>query len=262
MKGYDVIVASTGGGNYMLDFFIDQNKNWRRQPIYSELTSLRTIEGKVVDVVAESASSLKETLDYLAVRESVCTPKSCDTRLVAFRDGKRVDVLIYRRGSRYFLYQKTDLLGLRTPSKYRSISNLDRFKELQAKCLDQAQRQDINSWCDETSWRELSSYTSKPDSVVQVAHLYDHDRAGTINLFPKEMVGYNSTVPGRHAGELFHEKDAFVGFWGASINPRQRIPSAVNASLAPTLYEHITGRPIVPGTDGWGFPSLMPALKK
>ena len=65
-------------------------------------------------------------------------------------------------------------------------------------------------WCNEAEWRRLSSFTPRPDAVTQLAHLYDSDRAGSVNLFPRAGVGYNSTVPGRHAGESFHEKNAFV----------------------------------------------------
>jgi hypothetical protein len=98
--------------------------------------------------------------------------------------------------------------------------------------------------------------------VVQVAHLYDHPRAGTINLFPRAGVGYNSRVPGRHAGELFHEKDALVGLFGPPLAGRERprLRTAVIGSVSITLYEYLTGTAVIPGTDGWGYPSLRLVL--
>ena len=61
-------------------------------------------------------------------------------------------------------------------------------------------------------------------SVAQLAHLYDADRAGPVNLFPRRGVGYNSNVPGRHAGESFHEKNACVALWGAPLARREGRP--------------------------------------
>ena len=98
---------------------------------------------------------------------------------------------------------------------------------------------------------------------MELAHLYDHPRAGTINLFPRAGVGYNSRVPGRHAGELFHEKDAFVGlFRCALVGPRgqPRLRTAVNCSVPIAIYEYLTAAAVTPATDGWGYPSLRSAL--
>ena len=77
------------------------------------------------------------------------------------------------------------------------------FEAAFTRCLE-ADPETPSAWCREDAWRELTSYTPRPDSVVQLAHLYDSARAGTINLFPRAGVGYNSVVPGRHAGETFH----------------------------------------------------------
>ncbi|WP_200855902.1 hypothetical protein, partial [Klebsiella pneumoniae] len=87
------------------------------------------------------------------------------------------------------------------------------------------------------------------------------DRAGTMNLFPKQGVGYNTKVPGRHAGESYLEKDAFLGFGGKPIGPNaMALQSEQNGSLAPTLYEYLTGESIEAGHDGWGYPSLLNKL--
>jgi hypothetical protein len=92
--------------------------------------------------------------------------------------------------------------------------------------------------------------------VTQLAHLFDTDRAGTINLFPRDGVGYNTKVPGRHAGESFHEKDAFVAVWGAGVSG-ERVKVAVNGAVPMALYRWVTGEPAVSGQDGWGYPDAL-----
>src|SRR6185295_560613 len=114
----------------------------------------------------------------------------------------------------------------------------------------------VSSWCHEDEWRQMTSYTNRPDSVVQLAHLYDLDIAGTINLFPRQGIGYNTIVPGRHAGELFHEKDAFVGVWGEPVKRGPRLRTAVNGSVPEVVFEYLTGEIVAEGRDGWGYPSL------
>ena len=93
--------------------------------------------------------------------------------------------------------------------------------------------------------------------MVQLARLYDIESAGTMNLFPSPYIGYNSIVPGRHAGELFMEKDAFVGYWGAHPSPNSRIRSSVNGSITPTLYEYLSGKTSGGAVNGWGYRSLF-----
>lgn len=83
------------------------------------------------------------------------------------------------------------------------------------KCLYRAEEANIATWCDEQEWRQLTRFTPRPDSVNQLAALYEEDRAGTMNLFPKQGVGYNTKVPGRHAGESYLEK---MRFWDSGVN--------------------------------------------
>lgn len=104
--------------------------------------------------------------------------------------------------------------------------------------------------------------STRPDSVMQLVHLYEDDRAGTVNLFPKDGFGYNTLVPGRHAGETYLEKDAFVGFWKDGMKPKTRLGAVDNGSLAPTLYEYLTGNQVNVGVDGWGYPSVLKNLKE
>ncbi len=119
----------------------------------------------------------------------------------------------------------------------------------------------MTTWCSSVEWTSLTQPTPRPDSVNQLANIYLEDRAGTVNLFPKAGIGYNTKVPGRHAGEDYLEKDAFIGFWGAPIGDKsQQLKIEANGSLAPTLFEYLTGEPVVEGENGWGFPSLIEKL--
>lgn len=265
MRGWDAVVASTAGGNYMMDFFVDQGAEWARQPLYADLTKLRLISGAgPVDVVAEIHDALSESLDYLVVRETPCDLDGGTTRVVGARGGKRADGWIERRGNRmHYRWQGADLLDLDALTPYQSLGEAERdeHRRLRRRCVDEAVREDASTWCDEDQWRLLTSYTTRPDSVVQLSHLYDLDIAGTVNLFPREGIGYNSIVPGRHAGEFFHEKDAFVGVWGAPLGRDARLPrSAVNGAVPETLYEYLAGTEVAEGQNGWGYQPLLPRV--
>ena len=270
MNGIDVVVASTAGGNYMLDLFVDQSAGFVRQPVYSELRAVLPLapssRSRAVDLVHEMASRLGETLDYLAVREDECRPDRASLRLVALRDGKRVDARIQRVVDRiYYDPGGVDLLETDRLTAYETLGaeERDEHAALRHRCVEAARPGGSTTWCGESEWRRLTSATPRPDSVVQLAHLYDIDRAGTVNLFPRPGIGYNSKVPGRHAGEHFHEKDAFAGAWGAPLaatpaHPRLR--SAVNGSLAQLVYEYLASSRTEPGVDGFGYPSLADEL--
>ncbi|AUI88546.1 nucleotide pyrophosphatase [Vibrio azureus] len=265
----DVIVASTAGGNFMMDLF-NSRHGWEVQPIYSELINWQPINhtGKAsVDIISETINDLDGTLDYLVVRETACDINQCSVRLSAKRNGKRHDEIISHKQGRYFYGNankdsgETHLLEVQQLNPYLPQPNpreLDRFAALLQKCLHQAKREDTSTWCNGNEWRELTHFTPRPDSVIQLAKLYEEDRAGTINLFPVEGIGFNTMVPGRHAGESYLEKDAFLGFWGAPIGDNVTpLTSVANGSLAPTIFEYLTGESVKEGQNGWGFPSVL-----
>lgn len=265
MRNLDVVIASTAGGNYMLDFFADHGSDWARQPLRDDLTHLRLLDHpEPIDMLTTIADSLRDSLDYLVVRETECTPKGGTIRLIGHRDGARSEGLIERRGERIrYRTNGADLLGLRTLSIYDPPSADDRREHaaLLDRCVGSG---DTEHWCTEAEWRRLASFTNRPDAVVQLAHLYDIDTAGTVNLFPRAGVGYNTIVPGRHAGEHFHEKDAFVGVWGApaaGLLPEGRVPLAMNGAAAMAVYDFLSGRRAVQGRDGWGYPSITRAAE-
>ncbi|MGD8172191.1 alkaline phosphatase family protein [Vibrio sp. TRT 21S02] len=269
-KHIDVVVASTAGGNFMMDFF-NSSSGWQVQPTYAELTQWRPLNAannNAVNIVQESLDYLKDTLDYMVIRETACDDKQCEIRLIANRDGQRIDEHIIRKGERFY-YGKLDgrsgeLLQTQQLNHYLpppTEKELNQFSELVERCIQRVKQEDPMTWCTAQEWRNLTRYTPRPDSVVQLAYLYAEDRAGTINLFPREGIGYNTKVPGRHAGESYLEKDAFIGFWGKPIGA-QAIPliSEANGSLAPTLYQYLTGEQVQVGERGWGYPSLIDKL--
>jgi hypothetical protein len=271
LRDIDVVVASTAGGNYMLDLFADQDERWSEQPTYSDLLAVRPLaaerDAPPLDLVWELTSRLADSLDYLAVRETPCDAQGGVVRLVSMRDGRRSDAWVRREGERlYYRYDGVDLLdtGRLTPYEALGPQAHALHARLRERCVVAADPERPESWCDERSWRELTSYTPRPDSVVQIGHLYDTPRAGTVNLFPAEGVGYNSIVPGRHAGEHFHEKNAFAGVWGeplATRDPARPLRSLVIGSVPMAIYEHLTGEHLVRGRDGWGYDSLANAVR-
>ncbi|MBW3695119.1 nucleotide pyrophosphatase [Vibrio sp. T187] len=271
LKAVDVVVASTAGGNFMMDFF-NSESGWSVQPIYQELTKWSPIAapaGESIDIIQQITTRLPETLDYLVVRENTCNSEICTVRVVGNRESKRVDELITRRGDHLFYESVTPgvhpvLLDVQQLNPYLPAPSDRAFTEyskLVDKCINRATKSNVDSWCSSNEWQQLTQLTPRPDSVNQLANIYLEDRAGTVNLFPKAGIGYNTKVPGRHAGEDYLEKDAFIGFWGAPIgeNP-EPLTIEANGSLAPTLFEYLTGEPVVAGENGWGYPSLLNKL--
>jgi hypothetical protein len=275
MRGYDVVVASTAGGNLMLDLFANQGDRWHEQPVEADLRRWRPIawqesgEADHLDLVQELLDRLGPSLDYLAVRIERCDPGRAALRIL----GPGGRATIRRRGDRIHYAREPiasgtvahDVLETDRVSPYAAFKRkeLGRHRELHARCVERASASDDSSWCTEAEWRALTRYTTRPDSVVQLAHLYDLDIAGTINLFPAPGVAFNSIVPGRHAGESFHEKDAFAGVWGVPVQRSERdgrIESTLGGSIPLAIYEHLTGRAAPPEEVGWGSPSLWEAI--
>jgi hypothetical protein len=213
--------------------------------VLAELRQLRTLGGARVDIVSEIVRRLGDTLDYLAVREGPCGPDACATAVIDATGTGHLD----RHGDRItYRFEGEDPLGLAIVSPYEHFGDdvLAGAAALRDRCLAEG--------CDEADWRSATRVNQRQDAVTQLAHLYDTDRAGTINLFPRDGVGYNTKVPGRHAGESFHEKDAFVGTWGSPA--REAPDTAVNGAVAEAMYTWVTGEDVIRGTDGWGYEPL------
>ncbi|WP_299007775.1 alkaline phosphatase family protein [uncultured Shewanella sp.] len=274
-KNSDAVIASTAGGNFMIDLFNAQ-QGWATQPVYKELIQWTPITAKhtmSVDMIEETLNALGDTLDYMVVREKDCNENTCHIRLIGNRLGQRHDEVIINHNQRFYYGAINDknaftdhvtLLDVQSLNPYQAKPDkqiLTRLTKLRTLCILQALPEDSNTWCNAKQWRELTQWTPRPDSIVQLAQLYASERAGTINLFPREGIGYNTKVPGRHAGESYLEKDAFIGFWGSPIGS-DAIPllSEANGSLAPTLFEYLTKEPVKVGENGWGYPSLLHKL--
>lgn len=274
-KGYDVLVASTAGGSFMMEFFKDQESGWTQQPIYSDLTSINIINSsKSVDMVEEISRRLADSLDYLVVRESDCSPSKCSIRLVAYRGEDRRDEIISRVGDKIVYYNVSDsnndpldvvLLQLNENSPYRNFTESEKEEKIKfyERCMRHVDIEKSSTWCSEKEWRQYTRLSPKPDSVGQLSKLYHFDHAGTVNLFPQFTVGFNTKLSGRHAGEHFHEKDAFVGFWGKPVQSKStKLTTALNGSLAPTIYEFLTGSEAREGNNFWGFDSILDQIKQ
>jgi type I phosphodiesterase/nucleotide pyrophosphatase len=267
MRGYDVVIASTAGGNLMFDLFVDQLDKWAQQPVESDLRRWQPIawqqsdSNQYIDLIDEMVTRLGDSLEYLVVRTAEGN-SALRTDTALYATSGRAEIT--RRGPRiYYSFSGNDPLKLKSLSHYHKHDDEDKatHKSLYRTCVVEAVVQDKSSWCVESQWRQLASFTAKPDSIVQLAHLYDSDRAGTINLFPAQGVAFNSIVPGRHAGESFHEKDAFAGLWGAPIiadsaDSGSRLQTALGGSIPTAIHEFLTGQPVTQGKDGWGYPSL------
>jgi hypothetical protein len=261
MRGYDVVIASTAGGNLMLDLFVDQGARWHIQPLESDLRAWQPIawqgeseEGSAprrIDLIFELISGLGDTLDYLVVRTEPCDVDGGAVRVL----GPAGEAVVTRRGD-LIHYQAIvgDPLETERASPYEDLDDeaKQRHLELLDRCRSRAAITDSDTWCNESEWRQLARHTPRPDSVVQIAHLYDLDRAGTVNLFPAPGVGYNSVVPGRHAGESFHEKDAFVGVFGAPLEHAGSRPEAAVGRSAPrAILEYLRGGAGLLREPGW-----------
>lgn len=59
-------------------------------------------------------------------------------------------------------------------------------------------------------------------------------------MFPLPHVGFNSGVPGRHAGESFGEKNGTQLYFGAGLK-RAQIQTSRNGSLPVTIYHWLVG---------------------
>jgi hypothetical protein len=265
-RGFDVIVASTAGGNHMMDFFIGQDERFKIQPTYNDLLNYQLLSGQTINVIEEILNRLDDTLDYMVVREGPSSIARSATRVLSKKSGRLEEALITREGNKLFYQSEFDLLEVAKKNPYVATANSKNQNELRVelyqKCMIEARRNNIDSWCDEDEWRDLTAFTSRPDSINQLSHLYDTSLAGTVNVFPARYIGYNTKVPGRHAGELYDEKDAFVGFWGGAQKSAVKLISEVNGSIAATVYEHLSDSEVQRGKNGFGFRSLFERARK
>ena len=281
-RPYDAVVGSTAGGSYVIDLFDiagleGDDEAWQRHPGYHQLRRHRLLSGQTIDWVERIQRHLEDTMDLALLREygpgpgqrwpsevdsvvRVVTPHRGEARIYRIRTtGNKPDELHYR----YEILGEQDPLALVDSIREYLIPpdapTVEQIRESLAQAIDS------NKGHSDGRWQELLSYTIRPDVIHQFAHLYDSNRAGTINVFPLRHVGMNSGVPGRHAGEAFGEKNGTQLYWGAGLQ-RSRIQTARNGSLPVTLYHWLVGDEVfyapdpklgVSPADQLGYRSLL-----
>ena len=253
-RPFDAVVGSTAGGSYIIDLFDRAGLHgdeaaWRRHPDFHQLSQHTLLSGQPVDWIAQLRHRLRGSMDLALVREygpepgRHWPPEVVSVVRVVTPD--RGDARVYRfQGAQDELRYRYEVLGDRDPlelmgsvREYLILEggpSVEKVRESLAACVVSLQG------CEERDWRELLSYTLRPDVIYQYSHIYDSDRAGTVNVFPVRHVGMNSSVPGRHAGEAFGEKNGIQIYWGAGLQ-RARIQTARNGSLPVTLYHWLVG---------------------
>ena len=271
-RPFDAIVGSTAGGSYIIDLFDikglqGDDAAWQRHPGYHALRTHRLLSGRAIDWIDQIKRRLKDTMDLALLREygpaanerwpdgiesvvRIITPDRGDARVYRIRkhDAAAGETVLYR----YEVLEGRDPLdlvgGVREyllPPDGRSGEQIHR--EIR-ECMEAAEG------CEDNRWQELLSTTVRPDVVYQFSHLYDSDRAGTINIFPLRHVGMNSEVNGRHAGEAFGEKNGTQLYFGAGLK-RASIQTARNGSLPVTLYHWLVGDKRFYSSEGEASPA-------
>jgi hypothetical protein len=285
-RPYDAVVGSTAGGSYVIDVFAGSEAGasptaLRAHPDYHQLRQHRLLGGQTIDWIDVLNQKLKDELDFSIVREDgpaagqkwppevesvvrIVTPDRGEARIHRFRPNVAANSPPKAREVRYRYELLTDSDPLNLTGSVRDylVPKGKTADELR-RVLEAAVRSP-DGFSDD-HWRELLSATLRADSIYQLSHLYDSDRAGTINLFPKPHVGINSSVPGRHAGESFGEKNGTQLYHAAGLD-HAVIQTARNGSLPVTLYHWLAGDEIfdAPGHEGdaaprqqFGFPTLL-----
>jgi len=281
-RPYDVVVGSTAGGSYVIDVFSlaglkGDQEAWRRHPDYHEVRRHRLLSGQTIDWMAELDKRLKDVMDIAVVREygpgpgarwpdevesavRVVAPGGREARIVRIRKPASAAPAVRYRYEILGERDPLDLVG--SVREYLLPQGGPSLKEAQdavRACLGSPEG------CPDEQWQEVLSYTLRPDAVYQLSHLYDTDRAGTINVFPARQVAVNSEVPGRHAGEMFEEKNGTQVYFGAGLR-RGRLQTARNGCLAVTLYHWLAGdesfharddQTGIPAWEQFGYPSLL-----
>ena len=257
-RPFDAVVGSTAGGSYIIDLFDikglqGDDTAWRRHPGYHALRSHGLLSGGNIDWIEQIKHRLHDTMDLALIREygpaanerwpdgiesvvRIITPDRGDARVYRIRkhDDTAGETVLYR----YEVlggHDPLDLVGgvreYLIPPDGRSVDEIRRAIE---ECTEAA------DGCEDDRWLELLSTTLRPDVIYQFSHLYDSNRAGTINIFPLRHVGMNSEVNGRHAGEAFGEKNGTQLYFGAGLK-RATLQTARNGSLPVTLYHWLVG---------------------
>jgi hypothetical protein len=284
-EGHDAVIGSTAGGSYIIDLFGGRDPNtgkqaWANQPDYHDLRQHKLLNGQTIDFIDALLTCLDEEMDLALVREygpasdqrgwpaevesvvRIVSPRG-EARIYRLRDPARPDgELLYR----YEVLGAQDPLDLAgsvreylLPAGGPSVEKARAFFTTaiaEGRALPDAE------------WQLWLSYTTRLDAIHQFSHLYDTDRAGTVNVFPVRHVGMNSLVPGRHAGEMFEEKNGTQLYRAVGLR-HATIQTARNGSLPVTMYHWLVGDQAFntaaegerdPPARQFGYPSLLEKL--
>lgn len=267
LTGKDVVIGSTAGGSFVIDLFdiasygliegkvdpenLVDNAAWKTHPTFSTCRDYPLFDGRRVDFIevlrkklmgVAPDGSLQNILDYMVLRDDGHTHSAPRVRVMSPTGDARIErkqesggTLVYR----YTILEGECPLG---------------FTEGTAKEMAAS-----GKWFTGEAWQQATASTQRPDAVYQLAHLYDLESAGTINLFPARNWSISSTVPGRHAGELFEEKNSTQLFGGPAVKSPGRIPTARGGCLPVTMIHHLQGDSFEAGE--YDYPSLLDQLK-
>ncbi|HET6881432.1 MAG TPA: alkaline phosphatase family protein [Pirellulales bacterium] len=282
-RPYDAVIGSTAGGSYVIDLFElaglqGDDEAWQRHPDYHQLRKHRLLSGQTIDFVEQLQVRLRGVMDVALVREygpapgekwpadvesvvRVVTSDRGEARITRLRNVGLTDESEHRY--RYELLAEQDPLALVDSIREELIPadgpSQQEIGDRLRKCLQ------ATDGCSDRQWQEALSFTSRPDVIHQFSHLYDCDRAGTVNVFPLPHVGFNSSVPGRHAGETFGEKNGTQLYFGAGLK-RARLQTARHGSLPVTLYHWLAGDETLRSPEAgfgisparqFGYPTLL-----
>lgn len=279
-RPFDAVVGSTAGGSYVIDLFEGaglrgDDAAWRRHPDYHALRKHTLLSGQAVDWVERLKRHLRGAMDVALVREygpragerwpaevesvvRIITAERGEARVYRVRGQRRGGNTEARYRYRYEVMGAQDPLDLENSvQEYLARAGGRPVAEIRAAirgCISAAEG------CEDREWSELLSYTSRLDVVYQYSHLYDSERAGTINIFAAPGVGMNSEVVGRHAGESFAEKNGTQVYFGAGLR-RGSIQTARNGSLPVTLYHWFVGDAAFHAVEDGGSPAQQFAYK-
>jgi hypothetical protein len=287
-RPFDAVVGSTAGGSYIIDLFgstaeSGEDDAWRRHPDVHALHHLRLINGETVDFIDHLKRHLAGTMDLALVREYGPGPGEKWSSPTAFDVDSVVRVITPEKGEariyRYVAHSSMMIGGVPlrlVQYRYEVLGDQDPLDLVGSvreffippggptvEQVRQSLRDCIASkeGCSDEVWQLYLSYTVRPDVIYQFSHLYDSDRAGTVNVFPIGHIGMNSGVPGRHAGEEFGEKNGTQLYRGAGLK-HARIQTARNGSLPVTLFDWLAGAQSVAGEFGYssllGDPAFQP----
>ncbi len=194
---------------------------------------------------ADTLHRLGPALRMLATGEGTNSADEAHVLVQGLRDGKIEAAHLTREGDRvrYQALAGDDVLDLQGRSPWGAMP------QSSEPCIAASASDKPADWCTEADWRAKDWTTPLPHIIGPLVHLYDGDPAGGVVLFPAEGVAFDGGV--RVAPSTYAERDAFVGIWGAPVDPNAlQVASAETTAVPDALYTWVIG-PGAPPEPGW-----------